>query len=155
MAAAVGTLGSPAVAGRTTSTTPVKLIVQSGCSIQSRPLVFVASNSLIDVNIDASTTLTVTCTPNTEFDVDINDGLHSGKGKNNRQMSTPSGALLPYEIYLDSARKREWGKGKKGTFVGNSGSGSPVDIPVFGRVRTAVLIPDGAYTDILIATVSF
>jgi spore coat protein U-like protein len=131
------------------------LTVQSGCAIQSRPLIFVASNALVDLNIDAATTLTVTCTPNTEFDVDINDGLHTGKGKNNRQMSNSSGALLPYEIYLDGARKREWGKGKKGTFVGNSGSGSPVDIPVFGRVRAAVLVPGGAYTDSLIATVSF
>jgi spore coat protein U-like protein len=154
IAAALGVFGSPASARQTTNTTPVKLTVRSGCSLQTRPLMFVTSNGLIDLDIDATSTMTVICSPNTTYEIDIDDGLHA-QGNNKRRMATAAGSLLPYNVYLDSARKNVWGKGSTKVMTGNSGNGAPINVPIYGRVPSAIIIPNGAYKDTLVVTINF
>jgi spore coat protein U-like protein len=144
----------PATAGTATNTVPAKLKVFAGCSLQARPLMFVATNPLLSVNIDATTSLTVKCTPNTDYSIDIDDGLNP-QGNNKRQMTGPLGIPLPYNVYLDGARKNVWGKGQTKNFTGNSGAGSPLDIPVYGRVPASTLSAVGQYNDTLTVTLSF
>ncbi|WP_246845005.1 spore coat U domain-containing protein [Altererythrobacter sp. TH136] len=145
---------APVSAGTATNTVPAILRVESGCSLQARPLSFVASNALLSVNIDATTTLTVACAPNTSFSIEIDDGLNP-QATNKRRMTGPLGTSLAYNVYLDSGRKNVWGKGNSKNFSGNSGSGSPINVPVYGRVPAAALTIVGQYDDTLTVTLNF
>lgn len=147
--------GTPALAGQATNTLPVDLTVAPGCSLQTNPLMFVATNALINFNIDAAATLVVKCTPNTAYAVDIDDGLHA-RGNNRRRMfSASSNRYIDYNVFMDARRASIWGKGSTKNLTGNSGSGAPVSIPVYGRVPAAFLIAAGDYKDTLLVTLNF
>jgi spore coat protein U-like protein len=148
--------GTPALAGQATNTLDAKVTVVSGCSLQTSDLMFVAPNPLLGLIIDSSTTLTVKCTPNTAYTVDIDDGLQP-QGNNKRRMKSAGGATIPYNIYFDAARSpsKVWGKGQGKNYAGNSGTGAAQIIPVYGRVTVAALIPAGGYKDTLTVTLSF
>ena len=148
--------GTPALAGQATNTVDAKVTVVSGCSLQTSDLMFVAPNPLIGLIIDSSTTLTVKCTPNTDYTVDIDDGQQP-QGNNKRRMVSAGGATIPYNVYFDAARSasRVWGKGQGKNYAGNSGTGAAQVIPVYGRVTIAALIPAGGYKDTLTVTLNF
>ena len=147
--------GSPALAGQATNTVPASLTVFQGCTLRTSDLLFVAPNPIIGLNIDASTTLTVKCTPNTAYTIDIDDGLQP-QGNNKRRMKSAGGATIGYNIYFNAARTAVWGKGSGKNYAGNSGSsGAAQSIPVYGRVNIAALIPAGGYKDTLTVTLNF
>jgi len=148
--------GTPALAGQTTNTLNAKITVTDGCSLQTSDLMFVAPNPIIGLVIDSSTTLTVKCTPNTAYTIDIDDGLQP-QGNNKRRMVSAAGVPLAYNVYFDAARSasRVWGKGAGKNYIGNSGSGAAQSIPVYGRVTVAALIPAGGYKDTLTVTLNF
>lgn len=148
--------GAPAFAGQSTNTVPVSFKVTDGCTLQASDLMFVSQTALIGLIIDSTATLTVKCTPNTPYTIDIDDGLHP-QGNNKRRMISAGGTTIPYNIYFNAARtaSRVWGKGAGKNYVGNSGNGSTQTIPVYGRVTIAALIPAGGYKDTLVVTLNF
>ncbi|WP_126174703.1 Csu type fimbrial protein [Tsuneonella rigui] len=146
--------GTPALAGQATNTVDAKVTVVSGCSLQTSDLMFVAPNPLIGLIIDSSTNLTVKCTPNTDYSIDIDDGAQP-QATNKRRMISAGGATIPYNVYFNAARTAVWGKGAGKNFAGNSGTGAAQSIPVYGRVTIAALIPAGGYKDTLTVTLNF
>ena len=155
IAAALGVAGAPASAGQSTGTLTAEVTVFTGCSLVTRPLTFDATVITGNNPIDATTTITVKCTPNTNFTVDIDNGLHANGGSSNRQMSTATGALLAYDVYRDSPRTNVWGTGQLKNVTGNSGAGAPLDILIYGRVPSASKIKAGDYKDTLVVTLNF
>jgi spore coat protein U-like protein len=82
-------------------------------------------------------------------------GLGNGSGP--RSMVGASGSLS-YQLYLDAARTMVWGNG-----AGASGTygpvlpvdGSPVVVPIYGRVPARQNVAAGAYEDSLVVTLNF
>jgi spore coat protein U-like protein len=156
MAAALGTAGTPALAGQATNTLPARVTVYTGCSLVARPLTFDASAVTGSNPIDATTTISVRCTPNTNFDVDINNGLYANGGSSNRRMySAATNSYITYDVYRDSPRSNVWGTGKLKNVAGNSGTGAPLDITIYGRVSKTQTIQAGDYKDTLVVTLNF
>lgn len=153
IAAAFGAVSTPAPAGQTTNTLPVVVRVFTGCSLVTRPLTFDASVNT-GANIDSTTTITVRCTPNTNFSVDIDKGLWAN-GINRRMFSSQANAYLTYDVYRDSPRTNVWGTGQLKNVTGNSGSGLPLDLLIYGRVTKPSTIKAGDYTDTLVVTLNF
>lgn len=156
IAAALGAAGTPALAGQATNTLPVEITVVTGCSLVTRPLMFDATGIVGTNPIDATTTITVKCTPNTDFDVDIDTGLHaSGNSANRRMFSASTNSYVSYDVYRDSPRSNVWGRGKTRNVAGNSGAGAPLDIVLYGRVTNTGKIVAGDYIDTLVVTLNF
>lgn len=145
--------GAPAWAGKTTSTFPVQISVYAGCALETRPMSFDAS-TITNNNIDATTSITVKCTPNTNFTVDIDKGLYPN-GINRRMYSAEANAYVTYDVYRDSPRNNVWGTGQTKNVVGNSGFGLPMDITLFGRITKPGTIRAGDYRDTLVVTLTF
>lgn len=154
--AALGAGSVPALAGQTTSTLPASVRVYTGCSLVTRPLTFDASQ-IVSNQIDSTATITVRCTPNTDFSIDIDKGLNANGNSANRQMrNVITGALLAYDVYRDSPRSNVWGTAALKTGVtGNSGTGAPIDIVLYGRVKSTGKIAAGDYKDTLTVTLNF
>lgn len=147
-------LPSPAVAGQTTNTVPVSVGVASGCSMRTHPLQFVAPNATASGVLDASSTLTVTCNPGTDFTIEIDQGQHASL-LNRRMYSPTDGNHVIYEVYRDALRLLKWGTGPVSDVTGNSGSGAPVNLTMYGRVPAAAMISAGDYKDTLTVVMNF
>jgi spore coat protein U-like protein len=153
-ALAVMACAVPAYAGRTTNTMRTDLTVYSGCSLKTRPLMFVTPNALVNVVVDSTTTVTVKCTPNTAFTVDIDKGQHPN-GINRRMYSAQTNSYIAYDVYRDSPRTNVWGTGQLKNVSGNSGSGAPLDLLIYGRIPLSTKIKAGDYIDTLVVTLNF
>lgn len=155
-AAALGAGGTPALAGQSTNTLPVAVTVATGCSLVTRPLTFDATGITGTNPIDATTSVTVRCTPNTDFDIDIDTGLYAnGNSANRRMYSASTNSFVAYDVYRDSPRSNVWGRGKTRNVAGNSGSGAPIDFVLYGRVQNTGKIVAGDYIDTLTVTLNF
>ena len=75
-----------------------------------------------------------------------------------RRMLAGPADQLSYNIYLDATRQTIWGQGLYGTdvyFESNPPNGTPVIVPVYGRIFASQNPPPGEYVDVLTVRVLF
>jgi len=132
---------------------PVSVNVYQGCSLKTRPMTFVLPTVVTNDTLDTTSTITIKCSPNTDYVIDLDDGLHF-KG-NARRMLDPAVGYVTYEVYRDSPRTKVWRKGTFDGVTGNSGTGAPIDFVLYGRVTNASRIKSGGYKDTLTVTLNF
>lgn len=154
LAATFLVVGTPAIARQTTNTLEARVTVFTGCSVVTRPMTFVVSNLTVNAAVDTTTTLTIKCTPNTNFTVDIDKGLYPN-GINRRMYSPAANAYVTYDVYRDVPRTNVWGTGQLKNVTGNSGTGAPVTLTLFGRIPASGKIKAGDYADRLVVTVTY
>jgi hypothetical protein len=106
--------------------------------------------------VDATTLLTVLCTPGTTYTLGLDQGVGTGATVAVRLMAGAlTGSTLAYTIYSDTARTTVWGNTVGSNTVAGTGSGMPQILTGFGRVPSAQLSAPGAYTDTVTATVTY
>ena len=145
---------APANARQTTNTLQARVTVFTGCSLVTRPMTFVVPNLTVSTAVDTTTTLTIKCTPNTNFTVDIDKGLYAN-GINRRMYSPAANAYVTYDVYRDGPRTNVWGTGQLKNVTGNSGTGAPLTLTLFGRIPASGKIKAGDYADRLVVTVTY
>lgn len=155
--AATGALGlsSAASASTATGTMPVTAITLNACAVAAQPLVFGTLNQITGSANDGQTTVVVTCTPGTSYDVGMDTGVHATGGV--RRMKSALGAdMIPYVLYSDATRTTAWG-GTSGTNTVTGTAGLlPATLTVYGRVPSnAPLVAAGAYADVVTVSVTF
>lgn len=142
---------APLSAGTVTGTLAVSATVEQGCNLDVRPIHFTGLRSdAAKGQTDSS--LAVACTPDTPFVVSLDDGQHRAAGS--RRMASADGDFLAYELYSDAARTRRWGASLTESVSGQVSDGSPVTLPVYGRIEATQAVA-GAYSDVVTVTVSF
>lgn len=147
---------TPAAAQTTTASTvmPVTSLVLSSCSIAAAPLAF-GTLSLSGGNNDSQTSIVLTCTPGTGFNVGLDNGAHAANGVRN-MAGTLNGSVVPYRIYSNAARTTEWGNTIGTNTVAGTAQAIITTLPVYGRVpANASLFAAGGYTDAVTVTVTF
>jgi spore coat protein U-like protein len=146
----LGLASSTANATTATNTFQVSANVVSSCLVSAPALAFGNYNS---TQIDATTTLTVTCTNNTAYSVGLDKGLN-GAAVNSRQMKSGS-YTLNYSLFSDTARTVNWGNTVGTDTVAGTGNGSGQSIIVYGRLPGGQPLTIGTYTDTITATVTY
>ena len=144
-----------------TTTMPVQMTVAASCTVSATTLDF-GTQTLIDINadIDATATLTVTCTNAAPYNVALNAGLHDAAGGiSARKLKIGATTdTLNYQLYRDASRTQVWGVTTAGTpdVVTGTGSGDGQAITVYGRVPTGQANPKvGTYNDTVTVTVNY
>lgn len=127
------------------------VVIQANCTITANPLSF---GNYAEKVLNATTTLSVTCTSTTPYNVGLNAGTATGATVTNRMMTGPSGALLKYSLYSNSAYSTNWGNSSP-TWVGGTGTGSAQTLTVYGQIPANQSAVSGAYTDTITATVNY
>jgi spore coat protein U-like protein len=127
------------------------LALAPSCSMTANNLVFPGAG--FDTAIDASTTLSVTCTNTTPYSVSLSNGNGVGATFATRKMTSSSGKTVNYNLYRNAARTSIWADG----FFKSSGTGtgSPQSFTVYGRVPAQTAPPPGTYQDQVIVTVNY
>ena len=147
-------LGSiPAAAGTASTTFAVNATVSATCLVSANSLAF---NTYAFAQLDASTTLSVTCTNNTGYSV----GLDAGKNSSDPAARKMKGALtgntdlLTYALYQGSAGGTLWDNNTN-TLKNQTGSGSAQSIPVWGRIPAGQYVQPDTYTDTITVSVNY
>lgn len=143
---------APAVHAATTTTTmAVSATVLSFCSVSALPLAF---GNYSGVLLSASTTVSVTCTLGTTFNLGIDAGLGSGATVAARQM-TFGGNTLTYGLYSNAGATTVIGTSIGMNTISSTGTGSSQSITVYGQVPAGQAVAPGLYTDTVTVTITY
>ena len=157
LAAALLAAAPLASAATATDSFTVSLTLNNSCTVAINDLTFPDSSSLASA-IDASTTGAVTCTGIGAYTVAFNDGAGIGATSAARKMTFGTNTI-DYILSKDSYGGPLLGDDAgtvtfAGTSVGNNAADA--SFTIYGRVTAGQNPkPIGAYTDTVVATVSF
>jgi spore coat protein U-like protein len=139
-------------AATATTTFSVTATVQATCLISANTLGF---GTYTGVQISATTTLQVTCTNTTPYNVGLNPGTATGATVTTRKMTGPASATLNYALYQDSAHTINWGQTVGTDTVSGTGNGSAQTLTVYGLLAAGQFPAPGSYADTITATVTY
>lgn len=145
-----------AQAGTATATFPVTAGVNDVCGVAAAPLNFGTYDPIGGLTQDGTTTLTVTCTNGTAYDI----GLDAGSGPNAtvavRQMTDVNSNTLNYSLYSNASRTTVWGNTIGTNTVAGTGTGAQQTINVYGRILSGQAnAPVGTYLDTITVTINY
>ena len=124
----------------------------AACTVDARGIAFGAYDPLSGAALDGAGDIAVTCDAGLAYTI----ALSSGGGSYAERRLASGGDSLAYNLFTSAARLFVWGDGSGGTStVSGSGTGSSVDIPIYGRIAAGQNVRAGAYADGVIVTISF
>jgi spore coat protein U-like protein len=138
--------------GNRTTTFTVTSTVLATCSFTTTDLNF---GTYTGAAINASSTVTVTCTNTTPYQVGLNSGNNSGGAQYSWKMASSSGSTIAYELYRDSGRTNYWGNSLNTDTVTGTGTGFAQALTVYGSVFAGLRPTPGAYSDIINVTLTY
>jgi spore coat protein U-like protein len=141
----------PVAAATATASFAVTASVQATCAISTTPLAF---GTYSGVQVDATSTILVTCTNTTPYNIGLGAGTGTGATVAARKM-TGGAALLNYSLSRDSGRTLNWGTTVATDTLGGTGNGAVQPVTVYGRIAAGQFVAPGSYTDTIIATVTY
>ena len=150
--ACLGLGSAPGEAVTSTTAFNVSATVQATCLISATDLAF---GTYTGSAIDATSTISVTCTNTTAYNVGLDAGTGSGALVSSRKMTGPSAATLNYALFSNSARSSNWGNTVGTDTVSGTGNGNAQTLTVYGRVAASQYVQPGAYSDTITATVYY
>ncbi|WP_423371849.1 Csu type fimbrial protein [Burkholderia sp. LMG 32019] len=144
--------------GTATSTFNVTLTVQPNCAITANPLAF-GTNGVLSAAITQQTTLSVTCTNTTPYNVGLDAGQVTGSTVASRLMAgTATGnttTTVGFQLYQDAGRTTVWGNTQGTDTVAGTGTGSAQSFTVYGQVPAQTTPKPDTYQTTVTATVYF
>lgn len=147
-------------AGTATSDLSTTATVVANCTISTAAVAFGNYDPVVankTTALDATGTVTVTCTNGSATTVTLGQGANAATGSLAatplRQMAASTNRLA-YDLYSDTARSVIWAD-TTATGVAHTGTGAAVALTVYGRVPANQNKPTGSYADTVVATVTF
>src|SRR3954453_9291316 len=120
-------------AASTTTTFAVQATITATCTINSASTLNFGNQGILAANVDQSSTVQVTCTNTTPYNIGLDAGTGSGATVATRKM-TSGGATVNYSLYSDSAHTTVWGTTIGTDTVAATGNGTGQSYTVYGRV---------------------
>ncbi|MBR8223631.1 MULTISPECIES: Csu type fimbrial protein [Burkholderia] len=144
--------------GTATAQFTVTLTIQANCTIAANPLAFGTAGVLASA-VNQQTTVSVTCTNSTPYNVGLDGGTVTGSTVASRLMGgTTTGntsTTVGYQLYQDSGHTTIWGNTQGTDTVGGTGTGSAQVLNVYGQVPAQATPTPDTYQASVTATVYF
>lgn len=145
---------NPVNAATATATFAVTAAVLQTCVVTATALAFGTYDPAATSPNDASTSVLVTCTTGTTYNVGLSNGGGSGASTATRKLTSGSNTLN-YSLYQDSGRNTVWGSSVGSDTVSGVATGLPVSHTIYGRISALQVVPQGAYTDTITVTITY
>jgi spore coat protein U-like protein len=147
-----------ALAGTASDTMTVTATITASCSITANDLNFGSLTSTNTGTTDVATSVDVTCTADSPFNVGIDYGVNT-LGFTTRRMAS-GGNFLTYDVYKDNTYITAFGpvstyntaNNFNSPLTGNSGT---TNIPIYGRILQQSTPASGSYSDTLTVSVNY
>ncbi|MDB5974175.1 MAG: hypothetical protein JWR07_935 [Nevskia sp.] len=157
MALAAGSFN--AEAATTTNTFQVQITLIASCAISATTLNFGSSVGVLTSVVNGSSTLSVTCSNTTPYNVGLDAGTVSGSSIATRLMAgTAAGntaTTMQFQLYSDSGHMTTWGNTVGTNTVSGTGNGSAQTINVYGQVPVQTSPKPDTYQTTITATVTY
>ncbi len=140
-----------------TANMSVQLIVSASCAIGTvNNLNFGTASTPLTANIDVATTMDVTCSNGTTYDIGLDAGTTGGGTIATRLMfNIGTGETVQYRMYTDAGRTTNWGDTVGVDTQGATGNGALQSYTVYGRVPPQTTPTAATYTDTVLVTVTY
>jgi spore coat protein U-like protein len=152
----MGAGNCPVSGGNTTTTSTTftsTVTVLPSCSVSVSNMNF-GTRAFLTSNVDATSTVTVTCSTGASYTVALSYG-NTGTSATNRKLVSGANSVT-YGLYKDAARLTGWGIfSLVGELVSGTGSGSAQALTVYGRVPSQSTPPPGTYSDVVLVIVTY
>jgi spore coat protein U-like protein len=147
-----------ALAATATSNMAVSATVSDNCTISAGALAFGAYDTVSGTAVDGTANVTVACTLDSVSTITLGQGANADAGSTDavplRRM-TDGTDFLTYGLFQEAGHVTLWGNtditGQEYTAL----SSDPTDLIVYGTIDGAQSVPAGAYTDTVVATITF
>jgi spore coat protein U-like protein len=156
--AAAGLLfANSALAAEATTTFQVTATVADSCLVSATDLNFGAYNSVAATALDGTSTITVTCTAETPYEIGLDAGTGTSAVTTRTMTGDGAGTQLDYELYTEPGHGSVWGAiGGTGTTVEQSAlTGGPLPYTVYGQIPASQYVPAANYADTINVTVAY
>jgi spore coat protein U-like protein len=144
--------------GTATSQFNVTLTLQANCTIVANPLSF-GTNGVLATVIDRQTTVAVTCSNTTPYNVGLDAGSVTGSLVTARLLAgTATGntaTTVSFQLYQDAGHATIWGNTQGTNTVAGVGTGTAQSISVYGEVGVQATPKPDTYQSTVTATVYF
>jgi spore coat protein U-like protein len=147
-------LPEPLYAATATTTMTVQMTITATCLINSASSLNFGTQGVLSANVDQTSTIQVTCTNSTPYNIGLNAGTGTGATVATRKM-TSGATTVNYTLYSNSTRTTVWGNTVGTDTVAATGNGSAQSYTVYGRVPTQAAPAPGTYTDTITVTVTY
>jgi len=148
-----------AFAATAVGTMPVIATVISACAVSASVLNFGTSidPTTAILPVDATSTMSVTCTATTAYTIALDAGLNAAGATNFSARAIKFGAnTIGYQVYTAAGRTTVWGDGTASTStVGGTGNGLLQTLTVYGRLPALSGAVPGIYTDTVTITITY
>ena len=137
----------------------VSLTLQANCTIGSGATLAFGSYGVLTSPINQQTTLSVTCTNTTPYNVGLDAGGVTGSTVASRLMAGTTtgntGTTVGFQLYQDAGHSTVWGNTQGTDTVAGTGNGSTQSITVYGQVPVQSTPKPDTYQSTVVATVYF
>lgn len=147
---------APAWAETETQQMPVEATVINGCQVSATTMNF---GSLFGLTGRPTTTSTISllCNPNTDYEISIDAGLYPRGARNRRMYNPTTNRYMRYNIYRNANFTGTWDTRNNRTVTGNSGATGIASHTAYGQIRNLAPANAGAgiFADTVTVTVEF
>jgi len=132
----------------------VQVTITATCTINSASTLNFGTQGVLATNVDQSSTIQVTCTNTTPYNIGLDAGIGAGATVATRKLT--SGAnTVNYTLYSNSGRTTVWGNTVSTDTVAGTGNGAAQSYTVYGRIPSQTTPAPGSYTDTITVTVTY
>jgi spore coat protein U-like protein len=136
-----------------TASFSVNASVAANCLVSVQNVDF-GTQGVLSTNVDATGSVTATCTSGTTYTISLNGGT-TNAAPTARKM-TKGAETVTYGLYKDTNRSQPWGDANTpGSTVAGTGTGSAQLLTVYGRVPPQTTPSPGVYTDTVVVTLTY
>ena len=131
----------------------VSSLIVNTCVVAATPLVFGTLDLIGSAPNDSTSTVTVTCTPGTAYNVGLDNGANFLV---TRRMKSATAAYIPYALYSDTTRATPWGDIIGTSTVAGTAAVIPTILTVYGRVPGGTTpVVANTYVDLVTVTITY
>ena len=142
------------LASTTTTSFSVSITLAATCTINSASALTFGNQGILSTNVDQTSTIQVTCTNTTPYNIGLDAGTGTGASVATRKL-TSGAATVNYTLYSDSGRTTIWGTTIGTNTVAGTGNGTGQNYTVYGRVPSQTTPAPGTYSDTITVTVTY
>jgi spore coat protein U domain-containing protein, fimbrial subunit CupE1/2/3/6 len=142
-------------AATSTTSFQVQLTIVASCSVAAPATLDFGSTGSLAAVAPATTTINVTCTPTTAYDIGLNKGLYGSSVSDRKMQGAVNAAQITYKLTQDVAGLVNWGETIASDTVTGVGTGLAVGHVVYSSVPAqATPVPD-VYSDTITVTITY
>jgi len=159
LCSALGLASVNARAGSATTTMQVQITLVASCAVTANTLNFGSTVGVLTAAVGGNTTLGVTCSNTTPYNIELDGGTVSGSTVTSRLMAGTAtgntGTTIGFQLYSNVGLSTVWGNTIGTNTVASTGTGAVQTFTVYGQVPAQTSPKPDTYQTTINVTVAY